>query len=490
MLSKSRYSHFSLAIKPILWFNFEQLTSCYLFKMTEAPTQYAFKDIPQLEGQNAVILHGNIIYYANQRKQCVHQIKKTRDNKEQYNSLIEEFTENRRLADNHALIEKIKHVTGYYQQNPENTPLSHNEFLGVIHELFQTPFDSFNEFILQCADSCNITTMLLPAYICLISVAITAVLLVMTFLVFYNLYFNSFDEEIDNITHLLDMFVELGDYTIKLLLSIPIQLGSIIARGILSLLPTTFVSESKNTEIKNNITNSISQKEKTLAYYDAVIAPMLTTDDNTHIRPALEYQLNLGFHEKTLATLRWAVNRHISMPNLIVPEDYNVFFRRIANICDLSLTDNYWLSNERQHVSPENQPSIPSAHINGNSTNNNEIFSFWRTPSVSTYFDLVVSEKVLKASGTTTFESGYEHLVTLRAGLKHLITLGFSSNDLRAALEWAVEQHDKSNLINPSNSENHMVFYERVADICGVIFAGKLASTPLKEAEGQCVMTY
>ena len=75
------------------------------------------------------------------------------------------------------------------------------------------------------------------------------------FLISYNLCFNSSDEAIDNITHLLDMFVGLGDCIIKLALSIPIQLCSIIARGILCLLPTTSVTESKNTEITNNMIN-------------------------------------------------------------------------------------------------------------------------------------------------------------------------------------------------------------------------------------------
>ncbi|MDP3704706.1 MAG: hypothetical protein Q8R24_02195 [Legionellaceae bacterium] len=100
--------HFPIPVRvinqrPWLFFNFEQLFPCYLFKMTEAPTQCAFKDIQQLEGKNAVILHRSEIYYANQRKPYVHKIKKTFDNREQYNSLIEEFTENRRLADNNAL---------------------------------------------------------------------------------------------------------------------------------------------------------------------------------------------------------------------------------------------------------------------------------------------------------------------------------------------------------------------------------------------------
>lgn len=489
MLSKSRESHFSLVQRPRLFFNFERLIPCYLFKMTEAPTQYAFRDIQQLEGKNAVILYRGEIYYANQRKLYIHKIKKTFDNREQYNSLIEEFTENRRLADNNALIEKIKSVTGYSQQNPEDAPLPHNEFLEIIHDLFQTPFGSFYEFILQCVDSFNITMVLLPAYICFISFAITAMLLVTPFLVFYNLCFNSSDEAIDDITHLLDMFVGLGDFIIKLALSIPIQLCSIIARGILSLLPMTFVTESKNTEVTSNIINLMSQSEETLTYYDAVIAPMLIADDNTYIRSALEHQLNLGFHEKMLKkALSWAGNRHTSMPNLIVPEDYNVFFHRIADICYVSLTDNYWLSYERHHVSPEDQPSIPSTHVNDRPTNHSAVFSFWGTPftcNVITYFDEVVSKKLQEESDKATFKSG----------LKRLVTLGFSSDDLRSALEWAVDRHDNNNLINPNHSENHMIFCERVADICGVIFAGKLlagkiASPPLKEAEGQFVMTY
>lgn len=49
----------------------------------------------------------------------------------------------------------------------------------------------------------------------------------------------------------------LGDCIIKLALSILIQLCSIIARGILSLLPTTSVTESKNTEITNNMINAM-----------------------------------------------------------------------------------------------------------------------------------------------------------------------------------------------------------------------------------------
>ncbi|MDP3705703.1 MAG: hypothetical protein Q8R24_07300 [Legionellaceae bacterium] len=255
MLYKSRESHFSLVQRPWLFFNFEQLFPCYLFKMTEAPTQCAFKDIQQLEGKNAVILHGGQIYYANQKKQYVHKIKKTWGNSEQYNSLIKEFTENRSLADNSALIKKIKLVAGCAQQNPEYVPLTHNELLEIRHDLFQTRFGSFDEFILQCVDSFNITMGFLPFFICFMSFAIAVVLLVTPFLISYDLCFISYDEAIDNITHLLDMFVGLGDCIIKLALSIPIQLCSIIARGILSLLPTTPVTESKNTEITSNMIN-------------------------------------------------------------------------------------------------------------------------------------------------------------------------------------------------------------------------------------------
>jgi hypothetical protein len=42
------------------------------------------------------------------------------------------------------------------------------------------------------------------------------------------------------------------------------------------------------------------------------------------------------------------------------------------------------------------------------------------------------------------------------------------------ALEWAVVRYDNNQLLNPTHPENHNDFYERVADICGVVLEGPL----------------
>jgi hypothetical protein len=148
--------------------------------------------------------------------------------------------------------------------------------------------------------------------------------------------------------------------------------------------------------------DSMAQIGDTLRYYDESVAPMLTTSDSEHIRAALEQQLNLGFPAKILKdTLIWARNRHALMPQLIVPENYNAFFHRIANICYVPLTDTHWLRYQRQSVEEQDQPIIANGQVTENEQPTNKRFtSFFgikaHTCNALTYFDESVSERLRK----------------------------------------------------------------------------------------------
>ncbi|MGC1182053.1 hypothetical protein [Legionella sp.] len=188
-----------------------------------------------MNGKNAVILHKETLYYTNQKNQTVEKVQIK--NIEKLPQLQQEFTEDCRLVQDRFLIEKIKEVTGYNHRCATEDSLSYAEFLDFAHKLFRSPFTSFSEFILQCVDSFNITMLSLLG-VMFVSFCILVFTIAIPFTVIYNLCFDSVDDAKSNTLHLLDMFVLLGDTIIKATLSIPIQIGALLVRGGLTLLPT------------------------------------------------------------------------------------------------------------------------------------------------------------------------------------------------------------------------------------------------------------
>ncbi len=242
--------------------------------------------------------------------------------------------------------------------------------------------------------------------------------------------------------------------------------AALIIAGVLSIMGSYQKGLSQTTSV---LIDSMSQPSETMTYYDSFISPMLTEQDNLHIRSALEEQIHLGFSAKTLKeALVWAKRRHDSMPTLIVSEQYDSLFNRIADISYLSRNDGYWLSYVRQPSEISHQPTLqPNDKSTKQQSKNDSLFTLWKKPyssyPVITYFDNIISPKLENESDKST----------LKSGLERLLKCGFSSEDLRAALQWAVERHDKNEAINPDYPEGYCDFFERIVDICGVVLAPK-----------------
>lgn len=203
--------------------------------MKENPMKCGFSKIPRLNGKSAVILYEGTLYYANQKEQVVQEVKIKKED-EGYTSLIKEFKEDYSLVEDPFLIGKIKYLTDFDHKTAD--PLSYAEFLEITHELFQLcqpPFTSFSELALQCVDSFNITILLLLNLL-LVSFCTLIMIIAIPFLAIYELCFDSVDNAKDSMLGLLDTFVGLGDAIIHAALSIPIQIGSLLARGGLTLL--------------------------------------------------------------------------------------------------------------------------------------------------------------------------------------------------------------------------------------------------------------
>lgn len=226
--------------------NFEDLYHCYLLKMEDDPTQCSFNEITQLNGKNAVILHNEILYFANQKSQTV-QLLITKDIKK-WTQLKKEFTEDCKLVNDRFLIETITELTGYKPKPGFEEPLSYEFLMDFSQKFFYSPFTTLPEFLLQCIDSFNLT-ILSFLYVPFVAFCIAVVSIVTPFIVMYDLCFESAESAKGVTLHLLDMVVELVDAIIRAALVIPIHLGSLLARSALTFLP----------EPENEIMNSEMQ---------------------------------------------------------------------------------------------------------------------------------------------------------------------------------------------------------------------------------------
>ena len=109
---------------------------CGLMKRPTDPTKCPFDEIALgLKGKDAVIMVNDILYYADQKKQEIHEIMVTEDNRGVIEQLKLRFTNKYQLADNYGL-NLITSITG--RRHPELTPEAfrtyHSAFLSVLSE--------------------------------------------------------------------------------------------------------------------------------------------------------------------------------------------------------------------------------------------------------------------------------------------------------------------------------------------------------------------
>lgn len=218
------------------------------------------------------------------------------------------------------------------------------------------------------------------------------------------------------------------------------------------------------------LVDSVSNIGTTLEYFDKAISNKLYEEDCSKLREELKRLLDNGFDPIVLKkALEWANNRH----NKTGPfncEDYETFFKRVADICCVSLTNNYWIQDERRPRKSWPDSSIQNSNqltkINNDRKN---FFTFYgrHTCSVSTlnYFDNFI-RMVLAVDDRET----------IREGLQRRINSGFNPSSLKCALEWARARYDNAQALYPTQPENYNDFFARVADICGVIPQTPLAN--------------
>ena len=205
----------------------------------------------------------------------------------------------------------------------------------------------------------------------------------------------------------------------------------------------------------------------TMEYFDKVISPKLDEEDNLQIKKELQRSMNLGFEPNIVKNaLTWADNRNEDFSHCLHngTENYDTFFWRIADICCISLNDNYWIQYQRvsknSYMHLKKSPCDKHVGINFYIINLfNWLFSgglFYTDPSIK-YFDKFISTKLLD-----------NDCLILRKGLQRLINLGFESYYLKNALVWARYRHDNVGTFYQTHPENSMDFFTRVADTCGI----------------------
>lgn len=208
--------------------------------------------------------------------------------------------------------------------------------------------------------------------------------------------------------------------------------------------------------------DSISEIQDTLTFYEEFIAPMLSATDEPQVRVALETQLNLGFPAKLLkGALAMARQRYETPADAAayeVNENYPDFFNLIADICDISQSNNDWLINQRELPENNHIPYTGSIKESRNKFSQYASMMIWKAlpqsnPAIS-YFERVVAKML-----------DNEHCSHLKTNLQTLIKRGASPHDLKLALEWAVIRHQIEEQ-NPESPDNDHQFFQRIASIC------------------------
>lgn len=248
-------------------------------------------------------------------------------------------------------------------------------------------------------------------------------------------------------------------------------LGSLLGLGLLAMSSGLFIHDKGRHKGLSLATNELATKASnthiTLDYFEKSISPKLYNDDYLELKKELVYLLNKGFDPIVLKkALIWA-NSNYNQMNCSDSTSYEIFFRRVTDVCCCSMNENHWIQYVRiLNLHSKALSKTDLNHFKSENKNSKPFFPFfYRSTEAITlkYFDEFISV-LLSEHDQPIFKEG----------LKRLLNSGSNPSMLKDALEWSRAKYDYAHVLCPTELENSNDFFNRTADICGVVLASSV----------------
>lgn len=244
-------------------------------------------------------------------------------------------------------------------------------------------------------------------------------------------------------------------------------LGSLLGLGLLAVSSGLFIHDKGRQKGLSLATNELATKANnihiTLDYFEKSISPKLYQDDCLELKKELMHLLDKGFDPMVLKkALVWA-NSNYNQKNCSDSTSYEIFFRRVMDICCCPMNENHWIQYVRiPRLHSKDLSKTDLNHFKSENKDSKPFFPFFYSSTEATlkYFDDFIRDLL----------PDHNQLI-LKEGLKRLLNSGSNPSMLKDALEWDRAKYDYALVLYPNQPENLNHFFNRTADICGVELA-------------------